>query len=32
MKLDGWGDAATARAILVEAMDRYQASADKPNF
>lgn len=32
VKLDGWGDAAAARAILVEAMERYQASDDKPKF
>jgi inorganic pyrophosphatase len=32
VKLDGWGDAATARAILVEAMGRYQATEDKPKF
>jgi inorganic pyrophosphatase len=32
VKLDGWGDAAEARAILVEAMDRYHASEDKPKF
>lgn len=32
VKLDGWGDAAEARRILVESMDRYQASDDKPKF
>src|SRR3546814_10426135 len=32
VKLDGWGDAAEARRILVEAMERYQASDDKPKF
>ena len=32
VKLDGWGDAAEARRILVESMDRYQATDDKPKF
>ena len=32
VKLDGWGDAAAARAILVDAMERYHAAAEKPNF
>ena len=32
VKLDGWGGAAEAKAILVEAMARYQAAADKPKF
>jgi inorganic pyrophosphatase len=32
VKLDGWGDAAEARRILVESMDRYHASDDKPKF
>ena len=32
VKLDGWGDAAEARAIVVDAMDRYKASDDKPKF
>ena len=32
VKLDGWGGAAEARAILVDAMNRYKASDDKPKF
>ncbi|MFC7302153.1 inorganic diphosphatase [Cognatiluteimonas weifangensis] len=32
VKLDGWGGAAEAKAILVEAMARYQAAANKPKF
>jgi inorganic pyrophosphatase len=32
VKLDGWGDAAEARRILVESMDRYHATEDKPKF
>src|SRR3546814_4781863 len=32
VKLDGWGDAAEARQILLEAMERYQARDDKPKF
>jgi inorganic pyrophosphatase len=32
VKLDGWGDAAEARQILVDAMARYHASDDKPKF
>ena len=34
VKLDGWGDASAARAILEDAMARYNATpeADKPHF
>ncbi|MDQ2701691.1 MAG: inorganic diphosphatase [Pseudomonadota bacterium] len=32
VKLDGWGGAAEARQILVDAMERYKASDDKPKF
>jgi inorganic pyrophosphatase len=32
VKLDGWGGVAEAKAILGEAMARYNAAADKPNF
>ena len=32
VKLDGFGDAAEAKAILLEAIKRYEDSADKPNF
>jgi inorganic pyrophosphatase len=27
VKLDGWGDAAAARAIIVESLERYAAGA-----
>lgn len=32
VKLDGWGDAATARRLLEEAIARYQSSEIKPRF
>ena len=32
VKLDGWGGVVEAKAILGEAMNRYNAAADKPNF
>ncbi|AXA85356.1 inorganic diphosphatase [Lysobacter oculi] len=34
VKLDGWGDAAEAKQILLESIERYNASpeADKPKF
>ena len=32
VKLDGWGDAAEARQILVDSMTRHQSSASKPRF
>ncbi|HSM11865.1 MAG TPA: inorganic diphosphatase [Lysobacter sp.] len=32
VKLDGWAGAAEAKAVLVEAMTRYEQSLDKPNF
>lgn len=32
VKLDGWGDAAEARAILMDAVKRYNAAPDKPHF
>jgi inorganic pyrophosphatase len=32
VKLDGFGDAVEAKAILLEAIKRYEDSADKPNF
>ncbi|HRO62205.1 inorganic diphosphatase [Thermomonas sp.] len=32
VKLDGWGDAVEARRILIESMQRYQNSEDKPRF
>ena len=32
VKLDGWGGVVEAKAILGEAMTRYDAAADKPNF
>ena len=32
VKLDGWGDASEAKKILVESMQRFEASAEKPNF
>ena len=32
VKLDGWGDAAEARKIIVEAIERYESSDDKPKF
>ena len=32
VKLDGWAGAAEAKAVLVEAMTRYEQSLDKPKF
>jgi inorganic pyrophosphatase len=32
VKLDGWGGATEAKAILSDAMSRYDATADKPKF
>jgi inorganic pyrophosphatase len=32
VKLDGWGDAKTAKEILMESVARYNASDDKPKF
>jgi inorganic pyrophosphatase len=32
VKLDGWGDATEARAIVHDAVDRYASSPDKPHF
>lgn len=32
VKLDGWGDAAAARQIILDAVRRYEATADKPAF
>ena len=32
VKLDGWGGAAEAKQILLDAITRYDASPDKPNF
>jgi inorganic pyrophosphatase len=32
VKLDGFGDAVEAKAILLDAIKRYEDSADKPNF
>ena len=32
VKLEGWGNAAEAKAILADAMTRYQDEPDKPNF
>jgi len=32
VKLDGFGGAAEARQILLDAIKRYESSADKPNF
>lgn len=32
VKLDGWGGVAEAKAILLDAMRRYEDSTDKPNF
>ena len=32
VKLEGWGNAAEAKQVLVDAMKRYEDSADKPNF
>ena len=32
VKIDGWGNAAEAKQILVEAIKRFEDSSDKPNF
>jgi inorganic pyrophosphatase len=32
VKLDGFGGAAEAKAILLDAIKRYEESSDKPNF
>jgi inorganic pyrophosphatase len=32
VKLDGWGNAAEAKAILLDAIERYNNSDDKPKF
>ena len=32
VKLDGWGDTAEAKQILVDSITRYNASEEKPNF
>ena len=32
VKLDGWGGATEARKIIVEAIERYNSSDDKPKF
>jgi inorganic pyrophosphatase len=32
VKLDGWGNAAEAKAILLDAIERYNSSEDKPKF
>jgi inorganic pyrophosphatase len=32
VKLDGWGEAAEARQLLIEAVQRFNASEEKPNF
>ena len=32
VKLDGWGGATEAKRIIVEAIERYNASDDKPKF
>ncbi|SDD58651.1 inorganic diphosphatase [Aquimonas voraii] len=32
VKLDGWGNAAEAKAILMDAVKRYNSSDDKPKF
>lgn len=32
VKLDGWGNAAEAKAILMDAVARHAAAADKPKF
>lgn len=32
VKLDGWGDAKTAKEILMDSVARYNASDDKPKF
>ncbi|MFS8138340.1 MAG: inorganic diphosphatase, partial [Thermomonas sp.] len=32
VKLDGWGDAAEAKSILMDAIARYDTTDDKPKF
>ena len=32
VKLDGWGNAEEARALLVDAIQRFEAEPDKPHF
>ena len=32
VKLDGWGGRDEARQLLVESVERYEGTADKPNF
>jgi len=32
VKIDGWGGAAEAKKILVEAIERYDASSEKPKY
>jgi hypothetical protein len=32
VKISGWGDAAMARRIVTEAVARFEAATDKPNF
>ncbi|AXK72635.1 inorganic diphosphatase [Lysobacter sp. TY2-98] len=32
VKVDGWGNAAEAKAIIVDAIKRYDDSAEKPNY
>ena len=32
VKIDGWGDAAEAKKILVEAIERYDGSSEKPKY
>lgn len=32
VKIEGWANAAEAKAVLVDAMKRYEDSAEKPNF
>jgi inorganic pyrophosphatase len=32
VKLDGWGNAAEAKSILLEAIERYNSTDDKPKF
>jgi inorganic pyrophosphatase len=32
VKLDGWGNAAEAKSILLEAIERYNSTDDKPRF
>jgi inorganic pyrophosphatase len=32
VKVDGWGGAEEAKAILVDAMQRYNEASDKPNY